>query len=92
MPHHPALTSPPQPPTPPTHPRSPVSVLVAFFPVLCSLIFQQLQEQSNGPFKLPASCICKKKKKKMSSSSVGKCSCVEALSHVRIADAFPLKS
>lgn len=64
MPHHPTLTSPSQPPTPPTHPRSPVSVLVAFFPVLCSLIFQQLQEQSNGPFKLPASCICKKKKKK----------------------------
>lgn len=71
-------------------PLSLVSVLVAFFPILCSLIFQQLQEHSNGPFKLPASCICKKIMS--SSSSIGKCSCVEVHSHVRIADAFPLKS
>lgn len=42
-------------------PLSHLPILVAFFSILCSLIFQQLHKQSNGPFKLPASSICKKK-------------------------------
>lgn len=78
------------PPPPPRPPRHPIAVLAAFFSLLCSLIFQQLQGQSNGPFKLPASCICKKEI--MSSSSVGKCSSTEVPSRVSTADVFPLKS
>lgn len=78
------------PPPPPRPPHHPISVLAAFFSLLCSLIFQQLQGQSNGPFKLPASCICKKEI--MSSSSVGKCSSTEVPSRVSTADVFPLKS
>lgn len=77
-----------------THPPPPLShlpVLVAFFSILCSLIFQQLHKQSNGPFKLPASCICKKKIMPPC-WSVCECGSAELRSHPRTLDAFPLKS
>lgn len=85
-PTNPSHTPPPS--ALPSH--HPISVLAAFFSLLCSLIFQQLQGQSNGPFKFPASCIWKKEI--MSSSSAGKCSRTKVPSRASPADVFLLKS